>query len=146
MFFNAFISIIYIISVFNKNLFFLIQSFELLIISMDHQEFVVNLDYVLLFFFFYNVIESNHFLYHFIILLHLISSFSFTRSMFVPYAYVSIESIGCITLSPFGFNIILLISSVKKLCLSLLNLCCVFNIDFVIPISSFCIVLTVLNR
>ena len=35
-------------------------------------------------------------MYRFIILLHLISSFSLTRSLLVPHVYVSIESIDCI--------------------------------------------------
>ena len=56
-------------------------------------------------------------------------SFSLTRSLFVPYAYVSIKSIDCILLSSFELKAILLISSVKTLYLSLLNLRCVFNID-----------------
>ena len=79
--------------------------------------------------FFCNIINVNNFLYLFIILLHLTSSFLLTRSLLVPYAYVSIESNDCILLSSFELNAILLISSVKTLCLSLLNLCCVFNID-----------------
>ena len=56
------------------------------------------------------------------------SSFIHTRSLLVPYAYVSIETIDCILLSSFELKSILLISSVK-ICLSLLNLCWVFNID-----------------
>ena len=79
--------------------------------------------------FFCNIIKVNHFLYRFIILLHLISSFSLTRSLLFSYAYISIESIDCILLSSFELKAILLISSVKTLCFSLLNLCCVFNID-----------------
>ena len=63
-------------------------------------------------------------------MLHVISSFSLTRSLLVPYAYVSIESIDCILLSFFALEAVLLISSAKALCLSLLNLCCVFNINF----------------
>ena len=95
---------------------------------MDDQEFVANLNYVLLCLF-CNIIKINRFLYPFIILLHLIPFFSFTRSMLVPYAYVSIESIDYILLSPFELKPILLISSVKTLCLSLLNLYCAFNIN-----------------
>ena len=82
--------------------------------------------------FFCNIIKAKHFFYCFIILSHLISSFSFTRSFFVPYTYSflvpSIESFYCLPLSP--FQAILLISSAKTLCLSLLNLCCVFNIIY----------------
>ena len=72
--------------------------------------------------FFCNIIRINDFLYRFIILLHLVSSFSFTRLFMVPYAYVFIELIDCI-------HLILLISSVKTLSRSLLNHCCVFNIN-----------------
>ena len=78
----------------------------------------------------YNVIKVDHFLYRFIILLHHISLLSLTKFLLVPYAYVSIESIDCILLSSFELKAILLIYSVKTLCLSLLNLCCVFNISF----------------
>ena len=94
---------------------------------MDGKEFAASLDYVV-FVFFYNIINVNHFLYSFIILLHFFTSFSLTRSLLVSYPYVSIESIDCILLSSFEINAILLISSVK-ICFSLLNLCWVFNID-----------------
>ena len=66
-------------------------------------------------FFFYNIIKVNHFLYPFIILLHLISSFSLIRSLLIPYACVSIESNDCILSSSFELNAILLISSVKTM-------------------------------
>ena len=56
------------------------------------------------------------------------SSFLLTRSLFFPYAYVSIESIDCNLLSSFKLKAVLLISSVKTLCFALLNLCRVFNI------------------
>ena len=49
------------------------------------------------------------------------------RYLLISCAYISIESIDCILLSSFELKAILLISSVKTLCLSLLNLCCVFN-------------------
>ena len=62
------------------------------------------------------------------ILLHLISSFLHTRSLHFQYAYVSMESIDSFLLSSFELKATLLISSVKAGCLSLLNLCCVFNI------------------
>ena len=118
------------------NLFFQIQSLQFLIFFMDDQEFVANLLYVFFYALFCNIINVNHFLYRFIILLHLISSFSLTRSLLVPYAYVSIKSIDCIFLSSFETKAILLISSIKTLCLSILNLCCVFNIDFLFFINS----------
>ena len=110
------------------NLFFQIQSLQLLIFCIDDQEFVVNLDYVLLGFF-CNIVKVNLYWYCFSIMLHLISSFSITRFLLVPYPYVSTESIDCIGLTSFEIKSILLISSVKTLCLSLLNLCCVFNIN-----------------
>ena len=56
--------------------------------------------------------------------------------MLVPYAYVSIESIDYILLSLFELKAILLISSVKTLCLSLLNLFCVFNINLLLFMNS----------
>ena len=56
--------------------------------------------------FFCNIIEVNHFLYCFIILLHLISSFLLTRPLLVPYAYVSIESIDCFLLLSFELRAI----------------------------------------
>ena len=114
--------------------FSLILSIQVSIFRMYHQEFVANLDYVMLCFLFY-IIKVNHFLYRFIILLHLISSFSLTRSLLVPYAYVSIETIDSILLLSLELKAILLISSVKVLCLSLLNICCVFNIDLLFLIS-----------
>ena len=82
--------------------------------------------------FFCNIIKSNHFLYRFIIWLHLISSFSLTKSLLVPYAYISIESLDCVLLSSFECMkiwLIWLISSVKTLCLSFLNLCRGFYIN-----------------
>ena len=113
------------------SLFFLIQSLQLLIFCMDDMEFVANLDY-----FFYvlfcNIIKINPFLYYFIILLHLISSFLLTRSFFVPCAYAFIESIDCILLSLLVLNAILLTSSVNTLCFSLLSLCCYFNINLLL--------------
>ena len=51
--------------------------------------------------FFCNIIKVDHFLYHLIILLHLISSFLLARSLLVLYAYVSSELIDCILLSSF---------------------------------------------
>ena len=57
------------------------------------------------------------------------SSYSLSRSFIVLYAYVFIESIDYIFLSSFEIKAILLISSVETLCLSLLDLCCVCNIN-----------------
>ena len=74
-----------------------------------------------------NIIKTNHFLYFFITLLHLISSFKLTRPLLVPYAYVSIESIDFILLSSLALNAILLTSSVKREWFLLLNICCAFN-------------------
>ena len=82
-------------------------------------------------FFNYNIIKVNRFLYRFIILLHLISCFSLTRSLIVPYAHISIEPIDCILSLSFELRAILLIYSVKTLCLLLINLCYIFNIDLV---------------
>ena len=65
---------------------------------------------------FYYIVTFNHF-------------FSLTRPLLVPYAHVSIESIDCILLSSFELRAIVLISSAKILCLSLLNICHVFNIN-----------------
>ena len=110
------------------NLFSQIRSFQLLIFCMNDQEFVANLD-VFFYYFFCNLIKVNQFLYCFIIFLYLISSFSLTRSLLVLYAYVSIESIDCILLLSFERKIIVLISPVKTLYVSLINLCRVFNIN-----------------
>ena len=75
--------------------------------------------------------ELCSFMYSFVILLHLISSFSFTRFSLVSYTYVSIESNDLRFLLSFELNVISLIFSLKTLCLSLLNLCCTFNIDLI---------------
>ena len=83
--------------------------------------------------FFYNIIKVSHFLHRFIILLHLIYFFSFTRSLLVPYAYW----IDCVLLSSFELNTILLISSVTTLIVSLLNFCCVGNIDLLLLMKCF---------
>ena len=92
---------------------------------------------ILFCFFLYNIIKVNHFLYCFIIFLHIISSFSLTRTLFVPYTYVSLKSIDHILLPLFELKEILLISSVKTLCLSNLNLCFVFNINLWFFMNSF---------
>ena len=84
--------------------------------------------WLMFFVFFCNIIKVKHFLCCFI-LLHLIYSFLHTTSLFIPYAHVSTKSTDCILLSSLELKTILLISSVKTLCLSLLNLCCVFSIS-----------------
>ena len=76
------------------------------------------------------------FLYCFLILIHLISFFARTKFLFVPYEYVSIESIDCIISSLFELKVILLISSLKTLHFSLLNLCRVFNINLLFFMNS----------
>ena len=93
---------------------------------MNDQEFAANLDYVLLFFLFFNIIKVNQF---FIILLRLISCFSLSRYFLVPHAYITIESIDWIFLSSSEIKTVLLISSVKTLYLSRLNLYCDCNIN-----------------
>ena len=85
------------------NLFFQIQNLQLLILYMDGLYYIATFN---LFFF-----------------------FLLTRSLLITYAYVSIGSIDCTLLSSFELKAILLISPVKTLCLSLLNLYSVFNID-----------------
>ena len=78
------------------------------------------------------------------VLCYYIVTFNFflhTRSLLIPCTYVSIDyvikSIDCIILSSFELKAILLISSVKALCLSLPNLCCVFNISLLFSMNSF---------
>ena len=96
--------------------------------------------------FFCNIIKVNRFLYCFIVLLHLISSFSLTGFLLIPYAYASIKSNDCILLSSFELSGILLISSVKTLCFSFLNLYSVFNMDllFLMNFSRFFVRLSML--
>ena len=108
--------------------FFQIQNLQLLIFCVNGQEFLSNLDYALLCLLF-NIIKVEHFyivFYYFF--LHLISSFLYAKSLLVSYAYVSVDSIDCNLLSSFELKVIFLISSVKTLCLSFLNLYCIFNI------------------
>ena len=72
------------------NLLSQILCLQLLILCMDDQDFVTNL-------------------YCCIILLHLISSFSHTIFLLIPYAYVSINSIDCILVSSSELKAIYLI-------------------------------------
>ena len=109
---------------------------------------MANLDYVFLYVFFCNTIKVNHFLYRFITLLYLLSSISLTRFLLLPYAYLSIESIYFIFLSSFEVKAILIVSSVKILCLSLLIFCCVFNVILLYfrnPLRPFTSILFFLN-
>ena len=118
------------------HLLFQVQNFQLLIFCMDGQEFLTNLDYFLLYLLlYYN--QSQIFLYCFIILLRLFFSFLHIKSLLVSYAHHSIKSIDPILLSSFDIKAILLISSVKTFCLSLSNLCCVFNISPLFFTNSF---------
>ena len=55
-------------------------------------------------------------LYRFIMLLHLISFFSLTRTLLVPYVYVFIKSIDCVVLPSFYLKPISLVFLVKTLC------------------------------
>ena len=71
-----------------------------------------------------------------LILLHLITSFLHTRSLLVPFSYISIQSIDWILLSLLALIAILLTSSVNTLCFSLLNLRCDFNIYLSLFMSS----------
>ena len=119
------------------NLFFHKHSLQLLIFRTIRNLWPIWVMFIYVFF--CNIIKVNHFLYSFIMLLHLISSFSLTRSSLVPYAYVSVESNDCIPLSSFELNAALLISSVKSLWISLLNLCCVFYINLLFLMMIFSI-------
>ena len=83
-----------------------------------------------------NIIKIDHFLYPFIVLLRLISSFSLIRSLLVPYVYVSIESIDYFLLLSFKLKAILFISSVETLYFSFLNLRWVFKIDLLFLMNS----------
>ena len=74
-----------------------------------------------------DIIRVKHSDFVFIILSCLFNSFLHIRSLRVPYACVSIELIDCILLSSFELQAIFLTSSIKT-CISLLNLCFVFNI------------------
>ena len=102
---------------------------------MHGQELVASLNYVLLCFLKFIIFVS---FYYFVTFKSLL--FSLTRSLLVPYSYVSIKSISCILFSSFELKAILLISSVKILCSWVLNLCCTFNIDLLF-LQNFCNVL-----
>ena len=123
------------------NLSFQIQSLQLLIFYTDSKEFWA-IRIVFFYVSFYNIIKVIHFLYHFIIMLHFISSLSLPKSFLVPYAYFSVELIDCILLSSFELKAILLTSSVKTLYLS--NLCCIFNLDLLFFINSLILFMSIL--
>ena len=112
---------------------------------MDDQKFVAKLDYVLLCFLLQH--QSKLIIFCIVLLLYcyIYSSLSLTKSLLVPCTYVSIESIDCILLSSFGFRATLLISSVKTLCLLLLDLFCIWNIDLLFFISSLTLSMSILN-
>ena len=112
---------------------------------MDDQKFVAKLDYVLLCFLLQH--QSKLIIFYIVLLLYcyIYSSLSLTKSLLVPCTYVSVESIDCILLSSFEFRAILLISSVKTLCLLLLNLFCILNIDLLFFISSLTLSMSILN-
>ena len=103
---------------------------------MDDQEFTVNFDCVFLKCFFCNIIKVNNFFVLSFILLHLVFSFLHIKSFFILYAYVSTEKVDCNLLPSFELKAISLISTVKILCFSLLNLCCVFNINLLFFMNS----------
>ena len=99
---------------------------------MDCQELQANLDCS----FMSSLIASSK-LITFVSLYYIVTfniSFSLTRSLLVPHAYVSIKSVDCILSLSFEPKAIL-IPSVKTFCLSILNLCCVFNIDLLFLIN-----------
>ena len=86
----------------------------------NFSSFLIMLFYV----FFYDIIKVKH---------SGIVSIMITCLFFPFCAYVSIELIDCILLSSFEIKAMFLISSLKKICLSLLNRCCVFNICLFSP-------------
>ena len=75
-------------------------------------------------------------MYCFVIFFHLISSVLHTRSFFVPFAYVSIESIDCILSSSLVLSGTLLTFPVNTSYLLLLNICCDFNINVLFFMNS----------
>ena len=114
------------------NLFFQIQSLQLLIFCIDDQEFVANLDYILLFVF---SITSSKLIIFCIVLLYFITLhysllWHLLNLCFCSFhIYICFYQIDSFLLLSFELKVIWSMSSVKILCLSLLNLCCVFNVD-----------------
>ena len=126
------------------HLFFQIQDLQLLILDMDGQEVLINL--IMLFYvFFGNIVKVKHFC---IVLLYYYVSFfcSYILDLCLFHMHMHIESVDYIILSSLELLAILLTTSVKTLCLSLLNICCVFNIGlffnefFFICFKAICII------
>ena len=116
------------------NLFFQIQILHLMF-CMDNQKCMTNLDCFFIFSFTISsklIIFCIALLYCYILslLFHVLHLCLFHMHIF------SIESIDCILLSSFELKAILLIASVGTLFLSLLNLCCVLNIDLLFLMNS----------
>ena len=118
------------------NLFFKIQTLQLLIFCKDDREFVANLDYVLLIFL-CNIIKFNHFcivsLYCYIqsLLFHLLQlcllhMYIFLLSQLIIFFYHHLKWKQSYYF--YYYYYFYITSSVKTLSFSLLNLCCVFNI------------------
>ena len=74
----------------------------------------------------------NQFLQCFVTLLYLVFLFLHTKYLQVLYDYLSTKSTDCFVLSSFELKAILLIFNVKALCPSLLNVCCVFNVNLLL--------------
>ena len=116
------------------NFFFQIQILELMF-CMDNQKCMANLDCFFIFSFTISsklIIFCIALLYCYILplLFHVLQLCLFHMHIF------SIESIDYILLSSFELKAILFIDSVGTLCLSLLKLCCVLNIDLSFPMNS----------
>ena len=110
----------------NNKLVFQIQSLQIF------YEWSVICGQFWLFFMFSFVPWSKLIILLFYYVVMLLSSFSITRPLLVSKTYVSIESIDYILLSSFELKIISLISLVKILWFSLLNLCCIFNFNLLL--------------
>ena len=112
----------------NMHLFSLIQSLLLLIFYMDDVEYIAFWVIFVLFSFvlsskfvdeiFFNIVFGNSVLH--------------TFPAFVSYGYDVIRSNVSILLSSLLFSAILLTLSVNTLCVSLLNLCCDFNMGLLL--------------
>ena len=89
--------------------------------------------WIVFYVFFCNIIKVNYF--YTVLSYCCISSFLHTRSLRVHWTYAPIESIDCIIFSLFELKLILLISSVKTLCFSLLNFLFIFNISLLFVIN-----------
>ena len=96
---------------------------------MDNLEYMLTLNYVVLYFHARN--HKNQYLF---ILLSI--SLSHTVKAFVPFKYAVILSNVCNLLSPLLLSVFLLICSVYTLCQSLLNLCSDFSMGLSIDKQS----------